>query len=87
MSTKQEATIKVLTLHDKTAGREHWFTSEQYVKDHINSIKDPEGGNTTQAPTSVPSPFAQMDLVRTAFANIAKDEESNFGGTPIDFKP
>ena len=86
MSTKQEATIKVLTLHDKTAGREHWFTSEQYVKDHINSIKDPEGGNTTQAPTSVPSPFAQMDLVRTAFANIAKDEESNFGGTPIDFK-
>ncbi len=86
MTTKQEATIKVLTLHSKTAGREDWFTSEQYVKDHINAIKDPEDGHTTHAPTSVPSPFAQMDLVRTAFANIAKDEENTFGGTPIDLK-
>lgn len=74
---------KVLTYHTDSTG-EHWFTYESYKKKHIDSIIDPERGNTDSPPTSIPSPFAQMDLVKTAFRNLAKDEDLK--GTRIDFK-
>jgi hypothetical protein len=69
--------IKVLTHH--TAGNQdtHWFESSEYKKKQIDSIdlKDPLGGRTDMPPTSVPSPFAQMDLVLTAFRNAAQKRD------------
>ncbi|MEM6842604.1 MAG: hypothetical protein AAF632_10300 [Bacteroidota bacterium] len=74
---------KVLTYHNLTNG-EHWFKADAYGRRQIDAISDPEGGNTEQPPTSIPSPFAQIDLVRTAFRNIVKDE--NLRGTTLDRK-
>jgi len=65
---------KVLTYHNLTNG-EHWFKADAYGRRQIDAISDPEGGNTEQPPTSIPSPFAQIDLVRTAFKNIIKDKQ------------
>ena len=65
---------KVLTYHNLTHG-EHWFSADPYGKRQIEAISDPEGGNTESPPTSIPSPFARIDLVRTAFKNITKDKE------------
>ena len=68
---------KVLTHH--TAGNQdtHWFESSEYKKKQIDSIdsKDPLGGRTDTPPTSVPSPFAQMDLVLTAFRNASQKRD------------
>ena len=74
---------KVLTYHNQSNG-EHWFTYEAYAKKHIDAIQDPEDGKSGIAPTSVPSPFAQMDLVKTAFKNISKKDD--LSGTNIDLK-
>ncbi len=65
---------KVLTYHNLTHG-EHWFKADAYGKRQIEAISDPEGGETEQPPTSIPSPFARMDLVRTAFKNVMKDKK------------
>ena len=81
-----EIKVKALTLTAQASGKEHWYTAGPYVKDHINKIDDPEGGQTHTSPTSVPSPFAQMDLVRASFNNIAREDADEFGGHLIDFK-
>ena len=74
---------KILTYHNLTNG-EHWFKADAYGRRQIDAISDPEGGNTEQPPTSIPSPFAQIDLVRTAFKNIIKDKQLR--GTTLDRK-
>ena len=53
-------------------GGQHWFSSDAYSDKEIESIKDPEGGSEISLPTAIPSPFARIDLVKTAFRNIAK---------------
>jgi len=46
-----------------------------YDPDTIGKIKDPEGGEKTEMPTAVPSPFARFDLVQTAFKNINNNSQ------------
>ena len=70
---------KVLTYHKSQNGG-HWFKSVVYGKNEIEAIKDPQGGDTESAPTSIPSPFARFDLVRTAFANLSLS--GKLKGTP-----
>ncbi|MCC4227854.1 cell division protein FtsA [Zunongwangia profunda] len=53
----------------------HWFTSDAYSDKEIESIKDPEGGSEISLPTAIPSPFARIDLVKTAFRNISKSPD------------
>jgi hypothetical protein len=67
---------KTLTLHTTKEGNgENWFArGNEYAKKEIDSIKDPEGGKTKEPPTSIPSPFARFDLVRTAFAKLSQSE-------------
>ncbi|PWK28232.1 hypothetical protein LV89_01013 [Arcicella aurantiaca] len=72
---------KVIAYHNNANG-DHWFKSSQYGKSEIEAIKDPEGGNTLNPPTSIPSPFARFDLVRAAFANLSRNP--NLKGTPND---
>jgi hypothetical protein len=74
---------KVLTYHKSQNGG-HWFKSVAYGKNEIEAIKDPQGGDTDQAPTSIPSPFARFDLVRTAFSNLSLN--TSLKGTRNDEK-
>ena len=53
-------------------GGQHWFPSDAYSDREIEEIKDPEGGSEISLPTAIPSPFARIDLVKTAFRNITK---------------
>lgn len=75
---------KTLTLHNTNEGNgEHWYSRQnEYGKKEIDGIIDPEGGNTKEPPTSIPSPFARFDLVRTAFAKLSQSETLN--GEPND---
>ncbi len=59
------------TLHDRSNGL-HWFPFKAYESDEIDQIKPPDGGKTEKQPTSIPSPFARMDLVRAAFENLVR---------------
>lgn len=57
---------------DLSGSIKHWGDSGIYDDERILSIENSNKA-TTVAPTSIPSPFARMDLARTAFANVAKD--------------
>ena len=75
---------KTLTIHNQNLSGDHWFRRGAYGKAEINSISDPDGGATKKMPTSIPSPFSQFDLVKTAFRNIVN---SGFGNEiPLDFR-
>ncbi len=43
-----------------------------YDDNSIKQIEDPNGGDSKKEITSIPSPFARIDLVRTAFAEVNK---------------
>lgn len=75
---------KTLTIYSRgTFNGTHWDSrGSAYDRDTIDKIEDPEGGNTKEPPTSIPSPFARFDLVRTAFARLAKSEQLK--GEPND---
>lgn len=75
---------KTLTIHNRSRGGEHWFLANAYGKEEIKAIKDPEGGNTKKLPTSIPSPFSQFDLVKTAFRSVV--EEGFDRCSPLDFR-
>ena len=65
---------KVFRLHtmgDDTI--EGWGNSNQYNSPIINSIEDPAGTKASREITSIPSPFARMDLVKEAFAFVNRE--------------
>lgn len=56
---------KILSYNKKTTG-EGWIPlTSQYNADEIAMIEDPNDGLSQQPRTAIPSPFAQMDLVKT----------------------
>lgn len=58
---------KILSYNKKTTG-EGWIPlTSQYNADEIAMIEDPNDGLSQQPRTAIPSPFAQMDLVKNAF--------------------
>lgn len=61
---------KVFRFHDGSNSIEDWQTSTAYGKTAIEAIKDPNGSSANKEITSIPSPFARMDLVKTAFENL-----------------
>jgi len=66
---------KILSYNNKTTG-EGWITlNNQYNADEINMISDPNGGLSQQPRTAIPSPFAQMDLVKNAFRRLSMNEK------------
>jgi len=51
--------------------RPHWGAlSQGYGPAEIEKIPNPDGDFAKREPTSIPSPFARMDLVRTAFKYV-----------------
>ena len=64
---------KIFRLHDTGNNTlQGWDSSAQYNANVISNITDPNGGRSKKAITSIPSPFAQMDLVRVAFEQVVK---------------
>lgn len=62
---------KILSYNNKTTG-EGWIAiPDQYSADEINHISDPNGGLSLMPRTAIPSPFAQMDLVKNAFRRLS----------------
>ncbi|WP_299681156.1 hypothetical protein [uncultured Dokdonia sp.] len=68
---------KVFRIHNAGASNIDWFPSVNINNDLISSIQT-DSGDGKKLPTSIPSPFARIDLVRTAFARVA--EEGNLDG-------
>ena len=62
----------------------HWGPSHKISSQAIGSIKDPNGASAAKEITSIPSPFARMDLIKTAFAEVVKS--GNLDGTSIYHK-
>jgi hypothetical protein len=60
--------------YSKRSGKD-WAKTDAYSDIDIDNIKDPDGGSVITIPTAIPSPFARIDLVNTAFSNIAKARE------------
>ncbi|MDR0972751.1 MAG: hypothetical protein LBM61_02035, partial [Prevotellaceae bacterium] len=75
---------KVFRLHTGNNTITDWQTSEKYGANVINQIKDPDGATATKEITSIPSPFARMDLVKTAFRYLT--ESRQIDGTTIYHK-
>lgn len=48
-----------------------------YNSNARDTIKDPDGANAKNEITSIPSPFARIDLVKTAFKEVCRKASSN----------
>ena len=58
---------KVFRLHQDNNTLIDWQQSQPYSTNVINQIKDPNGATSRNEITSIPSPFARIDLVKNAF--------------------
>lgn len=63
-----------------------WDSTQVYNPDIIDKVVDPGGGKNTSPANAIPSPFARMDLVRTAFRNAGELGNDFAGLTDHDFK-
>ena len=64
---------KVFRLHKGAADTiSNWAPSVKIGTKAIDSIPDPNGANDKHEITSIPSPFARMDLVKRAFKIVAE---------------
>lgn len=75
---------KVFRFHKGSDNIEDWQNSTSYGKNAIEAIQDPSGATATKEITSIPSPFARIDLVKTAFENIVNS--NNLEGNTIFHK-
>ena len=81
--------MKVFRLYSQGSNGIDWFSVNQYGDAVINNIKDPQGVNSKIEITSIPSPFARIDLVKSAFEYVVRDATNNrydTGGTSIYHK-
>lgn len=62
---------KVFRFHDGSNNIEDWQISNAYGGVAINAISDPSGASTNRQITSIPSPFARVDLIQNAFKTLA----------------
>lgn len=66
-----------------------WADSRQYGKNEVNSIADPSGATAELPITSVPTPFASLELARSAFGlcgSVDKNGSNNVIGKTIYHK-
>src|SRR5574344_1398023 len=75
---------KVFRLHTGASNTiSNWETSVQLGSMAIDTIPDPIGANDSKEITSIPSPFARIDLVKNAFKIVA---DGNLDGKTIYHK-
>lgn len=61
---------KVFRLHQDNNTLIDWQQSQPYSTNVINQIADPNGATSRNEITSIPSPFARIDLVKNAFKEV-----------------
>lgn len=71
---------KVFRLHSGKDTIVDWQNSSVYGSDAISKIVDPNGGTASKEITSIPSPFARIDIVKNAF-KIVSDTKNLDGDT------
>lgn len=63
---------KNFRFHDSASNAQGWSNSYDLDDNQIASIKDPDGANADREITSIPSPFARINLVQNAFKEVLK---------------
>lgn len=78
---------KVFRLYDIQGNNNivDWQKSILYGSTAIEQIKDPEGATAVKEITSIPSPFARIDLIKTAFREVV--ERANKNPNDKDYLP
>lgn len=67
---------KVFRIHTGVNTLQGWDNAgAPYGTTAINQIKDPNGATSKKEITSIPSPFARMDLVKVAFKNVVDSHQ------------
>lgn len=67
---------KVLRLHKESNDNiTDWGLSKRFGRDVINQIEDPAGLTAKKEITSIPSPFARIDLAKTAYKAISDSKK------------
>lgn len=72
----------ILSYSDNTTGS-GWIARDPYSGDDISRISDPNGDIVEYPRTAIPSPFARLDLVATAFETLAV---SNLKGAAMNHR-
>lgn len=62
----------IFRLHNGADTIKNWGNSHIYGSHVIEQIQDPNGETAKKEITSIPSPFARIDLVKTAFKKVAE---------------
>ncbi|MGH1386873.1 hypothetical protein [Kordia sp.] len=71
MSTKQFNLLN----ENKEAITDWESINEHYGPSRTEKIENPDGDQSVVAPTSIPSPFARIDLIRSAFNYVTKKNQ------------
>lgn len=75
---------KVFRLYKGNNNIQDWGTSVQYGEHAISQIEDPNAADVKKEITSIPSPFARIDLVKNAYKEVVKS--GNLHGNTIFHK-
>lgn len=78
---------KIFRLYKEgTATYQDWNNSPAFPYNSTgrDTIEDPEGASARNEITSIPSPFARIDLVKTAFKEVCKADKRTRGGANLD---
>ncbi|MEE0804599.1 MAG: hypothetical protein U0L77_04125 [Prevotellamassilia sp.] len=75
---------KVFRLYKGNNNIQGWGTSVQYGEHAISQIEDPNAADVKKEITSIPSPFARIDLVKNAYKEVVKS--GNLHGNTIFHK-
>lgn len=75
---------KVFRLYKGNNNIQDWGTSVQYGEHAISQIEDPNAADVKKEITSIPSPFARIDLVKSAYREVVKS--GNLHGNTIFHK-
>lgn len=63
---------KVFRLYNGNNNIQHWGNSVSYGTHAIGQIEDPNAASVKKEITSIPSPFARIDLVKNAYSEVVK---------------
>lgn len=63
---------KVFRLYNGNNNIQHWGNSVSYGTNAIGQIEDPNAASVKKEITSIPSPFARIDLVKNAYSEVVK---------------
>lgn len=66
---------KVFRLYNGNNNIQHWGKSVSYGSNAIGQIEDPNAASVKKEITSIPSPFARIDLVKNAYTEVVKSGE------------